>query len=173
MTAPDLSKCAIMQDCAANGATLNLLARKLNQTGYVQRRSALINTEDKARKLRNALWLSQSMATILNEESTEAAQKKIEKQLEYRALAPAAWSRLQTKNDRLNKITKKEIISIMLSVFLVLDNDKIKKDHLMDAFVKCYEKSPTNIHFLVWRTTATSQATPAATPNIAPAPAAK
>jgi hypothetical protein len=32
MTAPDLSKRAIMHDCAGNGATLNLEARKLNQT---------------------------------------------------------------------------------------------------------------------------------------------
>jgi hypothetical protein len=97
MTAPDLSKRAIMQGCARNGATLNLAARKLNQTGYVQRHCGIINTEDKVRKLRNALQLSQSMATILNDR-TEAAQKKIEKQLEYHTLATAALIKLQTKN---------------------------------------------------------------------------
>jgi hypothetical protein len=56
------------------------------------------------RKLRNALQLSQSMVTLSNEHSTEAAQKKIEKQLEYRALAPMALSRLEKKNGELNKI---------------------------------------------------------------------
>jgi hypothetical protein len=66
MMAPDLSKSAIMQDCAGDRATLNLSARKLNQTGYVQRHYGLVNTEDKVRKLRNALQLSQSMTTIVN-----------------------------------------------------------------------------------------------------------
>jgi hypothetical protein len=87
-----------MQDCAGNGATLDLAVRKLNQTGYVQRHCGLINTEDKVRNLRNALQLSQSMAKISNEQSTEAAQNKIEKHLEYRALALAALSKIQTKN---------------------------------------------------------------------------
>jgi hypothetical protein len=68
MTAPDLSKRAIMKDCAGNGAELNLAARKLNQTGYVQRHCGLVNTEVKVRKLKNALQLSQSMATLMNGE---------------------------------------------------------------------------------------------------------
>jgi hypothetical protein len=104
--APDLSKGSIMQDCAWIGATLNLSARKLNQTGYMQRRCGLVDTEGNAMKLRNSLQLSHSIATISNEQSTEATQKKIKKQLEYRALAPAALSRLETKNDEINKITK-------------------------------------------------------------------
>jgi hypothetical protein len=49
----------------------------------------------------------------------------------------------------------------------------MKKDLLVDAFVKCYEKSPTNISVLVWRTATTSQATPAATSDTAKAPAAR
>jgi hypothetical protein len=116
MTSPDLSKRTIMHDCAGNVATLILAARKLNQTGYVQRHCGLINTKDKVRKLRKVFQLSS------NAQSTDAAQKKIEKQLEYRALAPAALIRLQTNNGELKKITKKENLSIMFSVFLVLDD---------------------------------------------------
>jgi hypothetical protein len=44
MTAPYLSKRAILKECAGNGATLNLAARKLNQTGYMQRHCGLVNT---------------------------------------------------------------------------------------------------------------------------------
>jgi hypothetical protein len=98
MTTPDLSTCTIMQDCARNGATRNLAMRKLNQTGYVQCHCGLVNTEDKARKLRKALQLSQSMTTISNEQRTDAEQKKIKKQLAYRVLAQAALSRPQKKN---------------------------------------------------------------------------
>jgi hypothetical protein len=42
LKAPDLSKRAIMQDCAGNGATLNPAVRKLNTTGYTQRRCGLL-----------------------------------------------------------------------------------------------------------------------------------
>jgi hypothetical protein len=88
-------------------------------------------------------------------------------------LAPAALNRLQTKNGELNKIIKKEILSIMLSVFLVLDDDKMNKDILMDAFMKCYEKSPTKIPFIVWRTATTSKATATATSATSTTPAAR
>jgi hypothetical protein len=88
-------------------------------------------------------------------------------------LAPAALGRLQTKNGKFNKNKKKEIPSIMFSVFLVLDDDKMKKDILMDAVMKCYEKSPTNIPFLVWRTTTTSQSILTATSYTSTSPAAR
>jgi hypothetical protein len=77
MTAPDLSKSSGMQDCACNVATINLVTRKLNQTGYIQRHFGLGNTEDKVQKL--------------------------------------------------TKITKKEISSIIFSVFLILEEEKNKK----------------------------------------------
>jgi hypothetical protein len=78
MTAPDLSKRATMKDCAGNGATLNLTARKLNQTGYVHRHCGLVSTEVKVRKLKNALQLSQSMATIKNGQCSERDQQRVE-----------------------------------------------------------------------------------------------
>jgi hypothetical protein len=61
----------------------------------------------------------------------------------------------------------------MFSVFLFLHDYKMKKYILMDAFMKCYEKSPTKIPFLVWRTTTKLQATPASTASTATAPAAR
>jgi hypothetical protein len=83
MTAPDLSKRAIMQDCAGNGATLNLAVRKLNAMGYVHHHCGLVNTDDKVRKLKNALQLSQSMATISNQQTSDTVQKKIDTQMAY------------------------------------------------------------------------------------------
>jgi hypothetical protein len=117
MNAPDLSKRAIMKDCAGNGATLNLTARKLNQTGYVQRHCGLVNTEVKVRKLKNALQLSQYMATITNGQCSERAQQRVEKQIEYCTLAPVALEKLKGKNGELNKITKNEILSIIYFYF--------------------------------------------------------
>jgi hypothetical protein len=95
MTAPDLSKRAIMNDCAGNGATLNLAVSKLNQTGYVQRHYGLVHAEVKVRKLKNALQLSQSMVTLTNGQSSERAQQRVEKHLEYRTLALVALENLK------------------------------------------------------------------------------
>jgi hypothetical protein len=95
MTKPYLSKRAIMKDCAGNAATLNLTASKLNQTGYMQRHCGLVNTEVKVRKLKNALQLSQSMATLTNGQYSEITQQRDEKQLEYRTLAPMALETLK------------------------------------------------------------------------------
>jgi hypothetical protein len=82
MNASDLYKRAIMKDCDGNGATLNLAARKLNQTGCVQCHCGLVNTEVQVRKLKNALQISQSIATITNGQCSERAQHIVEKQLE-------------------------------------------------------------------------------------------
>jgi hypothetical protein len=77
-------------------------------------------------------------------------------------------TRLQKKNGELKKITKKDILSIIFSVCLVLEDVKMNKDLLMDAFMKYYERSSTKVPFLVWRIATTSHATPAA-----PSPAAR
>jgi hypothetical protein len=154
MTAPDLSKRAIMKDCAGNGATINLAARKMNQTGYVQRHCGLVNMEVKVRKLKNALQLSQSMATITNGQCSERDQQRVEKQLEYRTLAPVALEKLKGKNGDLNKITKNEILSIMYLYFLILGNDKKNKPLVLASFMRCYLKAPEKIPFRVWCTDA-------------------
>jgi hypothetical protein len=152
MTAPYLSRRAIMKYCAGNGATLNLAARKLNQTGYMQRHCGLVNTEVKVRKLKNALQLSQSMATITNGQCSERAQQRVENQLEYRTLAPVALEKLKGKNGELNKITKNEILSIMYFYFLVLGNNKKNKPLVLAVFMHCYLKAPEKIPFRVWCT---------------------
>jgi hypothetical protein len=151
MTSPDLSKRSVMQDCAVKRATLNLATRKLNQTGHVQHQCGLVNMEDKVPKLNNALQLSQSMATISNEQSNESAQKKIELQVVYGALAPSALAKLVAKNGNPTKITKKEILSISFSVFRILEEEKHLKDILVEILMKHIDKDPTKIPLEVVR----------------------
>jgi hypothetical protein len=139
-----------MKDCAGNGETINLGARKLNQTGYLQRHCGLVHTEVKVRKLKNALQLSQSIAKITNGQFSERSQQRVEKQLEYCILAPVALEKLKGKNGELNKITKNENLSIMYFYFLILGNDKKSKHLVLAAFMHCYLKAPENIPFRVW-----------------------
>jgi hypothetical protein len=104
----------------------------------------------KVRNLKNALQLSQFMTTITNRQCSERAQQRVEKQLEYRTLAPVALEKLKGKNGELNKITKNEILSIMSFYFLVLGNDKKNKPLVLAAFMHCYLKAPEKIPFHVW-----------------------
>jgi hypothetical protein len=154
MTAPDLSKRAIIKDCAGNGATINLTARKPKQTGYVQHHCGIINMEVEVRMLKNALQLSQSMATIKNGQCSERPQQNVEKQLEYHTLAPVALEKMQGKNGELNKITKNKILSMIYFYFLIWGNDKKNKPLVLAAFMHCYLKAPEKIPFHVWCTDA-------------------
>jgi hypothetical protein len=120
----------------------------------MQSHYGLLNTEVKVRKLKNALQLSQSMATIKNGQSSERDQERYEKQIEYCTLAPVALEKLKGENGELNKITKNEILSVMYFYFLILGNDKKKKHLVLSAFVHCYLKAPERIPFRVWCTDA-------------------
>jgi hypothetical protein len=120
----------------------------------MQRHCGLVNTEVKVRKLKNALQLSQSMATITNGQCSERAQQRFEKQIEYRTLDPLALEKLKGKNGELNKITKNEILSIMYFYFLILGNDKKNKNLVLATFMHCYLKVPEKIPFRVWCTDA-------------------
>jgi hypothetical protein len=91
------------------------------------------------------------MATISNEQSNDPAQKKIKLQVICRALAPYALTKLAAKDGNPAKITKKEILSILFSVFLTLEEEKNKKEILVEIFMKQIDKDPTKIPFEVVR----------------------
>jgi hypothetical protein len=101
------------------------------------------------------------MATISNEQSNEAAQKKIELQVMYRARASSALTKLAAKSDNPAKITKKEILSILFSVFLILEEEKKLKYILVEILMKQIDKDTTKIPFEVARPVATVPAMPA------------
>jgi hypothetical protein len=64
-------------------------------------------------------------------------------------LSPAALSKLQSKKGDPWKITKKEIMSILYSVFLTLDVNTKKKDYLFEAHMRPINKDPTKMAFQV------------------------
>jgi hypothetical protein len=136
-----------MQDCTGNGATLNLAAQNLNHMGYILHHCGIINTL--------------SMATISNELSKDAAQKKIELQAMYHVIAPSALNKLTAKDGNPTKITKKEILSILFSVFIILEEEKNKKEILVAILMKQIDKDPTKIPFEVVRPVATVSEIPA------------
>jgi hypothetical protein len=110
---------------------MNLAARKLNQTGYIQRHCFLVNNEEKVRKLHNQLQLSDTIATINKEPGNEADQKRIKVQSTYSEVVPVAIRKLKANNGDATKLTKKEILAILFFVFHTLEEDKKKKDMLV------------------------------------------
>jgi hypothetical protein len=112
---------------------MNLDARKLNQTGYIQRHYGLVNTEEKVRKLQNQLPLRDSIVIINKEHDNEASQKIIKVQLTYTEVSPVAIRKLKAKNGDATKLTKKEILDILFFVFRTIVEDKKKKDVLVSV----------------------------------------
>jgi hypothetical protein len=146
-TAPDLTNRSIMGDCAGNGATMNLAARKLNQTGYIQCHCGLVNTEEKVRRLQNQLQLSDSI-TIINKEhdnDNESGQNRIKVQSTYSEVALVAIRKLKSKNGDATKLTKKEILAILFFVFHTLEDDKKKKDVLVAVLSHHTRKDQTKL----------------------------
>jgi hypothetical protein len=124
-----------MRDCAGNGATMNLAARKLNHTGYIQCYCGLVNTEEKVHKLQNQLQLSDSIAKNNKEHANEADHKRIKVQSTYSEVAPVAIRKLKAKNGDATKYTKKEIIAVLFFVFYTLEEDKNKKDVIVAVLI--------------------------------------
>jgi hypothetical protein len=85
------------------------------------------------------------MATISNDQSNDNAQMKIELQAMYRAIAPSTLTNLAVKSGKPTKITKKEIVSVIFSVFLILEEEKHKKEILVEILMKQIDKDPTKI----------------------------
>jgi hypothetical protein len=79
----------------------------------------------------------------------------------YRALALSVLTKLTVKDGNPTKITKKEILSILFSVFLILEEEKNKKEILVEILMKQIDKDPTKIQFEVVRPVATVPAMPA------------
>jgi hypothetical protein len=128
-TAPDLAKRSIMGDCAGNGTTMKVAARKLNQTGYSQWHCGLVNTEEKVRKLHG----------------NEAAQKRINVQSTYSEVAPVVIQKVRANNGDATKLTKKEILTTLFFVFHTLEEDKKKKDLLVSVFSHHARKDQTKL----------------------------
>jgi hypothetical protein len=135
-----------------------LAAQKSSHEGYIQRHCGLVNTEAKVKKLKKVLLLSESMVEIAKEH--EAAQKKIRQHITYHTMAPAAVSKLETTNGDTTKVTKKELLSILACVFHALEDDKKKKDVLVEYLMKLAEKEPTKLPCLVIPAPRAPQAVP-------------
>jgi hypothetical protein len=84
---------------------------------------------------------------ITKEKDNETQHKKVDIQIAYRSLAPAAVSKLERKGDEATTLTKNEILCIIFAIFHTLEDDKKKKGTLVDIVIKLAEKSPEKRHF--------------------------
>jgi hypothetical protein len=84
------------------------------------------------------------MATFAKERTHEAAENKIEMQIAHHAMVPTPLPKLQNKGRDPTKVTKKEIMSILYSVFCTLEEEKKKKKNgiLVDILLKIQVKEP-------------------------------
>ena len=108
------TKRAMLRDAKGEGAKLKLAARKLDALGHIKSHSSIANDPDCLRKLQNQLQLSELIAAIERDTKAEETLKKDEDLKERRALGPQAMKKLADKKLRTEKLTKKEICTILV-----------------------------------------------------------
>jgi hypothetical protein len=85
---------------------------------------------------------------ITHQHEDEAAPKKFAVQITYFAMAPAAVSKLEKKQGDLAKLTKREILSIIVCVFHTLKEEKRKKEMLVEVLRTLAGKDPAKLSCL-------------------------
>jgi hypothetical protein len=104
--------------------------------GYVSGHSCFTNDTKALKRLGNRLQLAASLAEMRRFDKDQADKKRDEEQQEIRDRYPAAKQKLAEKNGDVSKITKKEILAILLVDHgLFLREGKHSKQDLVEKLV--------------------------------------
>jgi hypothetical protein len=110
----DLTMRELMKDAGGQGATLKIVKRKLNSLATIQSHSCMANDETQLQVLKNKYELAASLAEIDRKDKANQQAKKNQLLMEKRAKAPDAVAKLAAKGGDVSKLTKLEIVAILL-----------------------------------------------------------
>jgi hypothetical protein len=117
------------------------------QTGFIQYRCGLVNTEVKVKKLKKYLQLTYyNVATIVNNHDNDDVQKWTEMQATYRIIRPEATSKLEKNNGDVSNITKKRSCLSFFTVFFKLKKEKEKKKLCLQSESRWRRKIQESFH---------------------------
>jgi hypothetical protein len=117
-----LQMCSIMRYAHDDGVMMKFVAWKLDNLGCVKSHGGMQNDPERLHRLTNRVEFSQSLAAIAVLEHQDAVQVKVALVEELRTMAPAAKIKLLQNNNDVSKLTKKEILSLLLTWFVVKEN---------------------------------------------------
>ena len=133
-TSLQLNKREIMRYAGGMGASMNMSERKLYQFGYIKSHSGIANDQARLENLANQLMLAKLVESIAEEKKKQAHHNKTAATTKLVALSPEAKRNLANKLGDATNLTKKVITALLLVCYLVEEDDKRKKDALVEIF---------------------------------------
>jgi hypothetical protein len=111
----DLTMRELMKDAGGQGATMTKIAKpKLDSLATIQSRSCMANDETQLQVLKNKYELAASLTEIDPRDKEDQQAKKNQALMEKRAKAPDVVAKLAAKGGDVSKVTKLEIVAILL-----------------------------------------------------------
>jgi uncharacterized protein (DUF1501 family) len=139
-----------MKDAGGQGATMKIAKRKLNSLATIQSYSCMANDETQLQVLKNKYELAASLAEIDRKDKAGQQAKKNQEIMAKRAKAPDAVAKLAAKGGDVSKLTKLEIVAILLVHYDTHENDNAqKKDYLVNLLQGCIQIQPGNLGILI------------------------
>jgi hypothetical protein len=118
----DLRKCSITSHAHGAGATLKLVTQKIDDLRYVKSYDSMHNDPEWLHRSRDRVEFSQLLTVIAVLEQQDVVQAKVVLAKELRAMAPSTKIKLLQNNNDVSKLTKKKIMSLLLTWFAVKDD---------------------------------------------------
>ena len=136
----------LMKDAGGQGATLKIAKRRLNSLATIQSHSCMANDETQLLVLKNKYELAASLAEIDRNDKANQQAKKNQALMEKRAKAPDAVAKLAAKGGDVSKLTKLEIVAILLVYYNMHEKDNThKKEYLVNLLQGCIQRQPGNL----------------------------
>jgi hypothetical protein len=134
----------LMKD--AGGATLKIAKRRLNSLATIQSHSCMANDETQLQVLKSKYELAASLAEIDRKDKADQQAKKNQALMEKRAKAPDAVAKLVAKGGDVSKLTKLEIVAILLVSYNMHEKDNThKQEYLVNLLQGCIQRQPGNL----------------------------
>ena len=111
---------------------MKLAARKLDQMGFYKSHSGLTNSEDVMARRNNQFMLTKSVGEIQKFGVDAAQKKKSAAESSLLDMAPGAKTNLDTNNNDVAKLEKKEICALLMACYATtVDENKSAKTILV------------------------------------------
>ena len=165
-TDTDLLLGSVVRESALTGANRKLPQRRLNAVGEINNRCVIGNSEDRSRKLDEAMILGKSLEAVSRCQQASKSNKEGDATKEMHAKAPAAIAKYIAKGCDAAKLTIPELEAVAhveLATLLKKGKDKAEKVAMLVAKVKELSWAPARSEWQQWNGRAVKRAGKAGT----------
>ena len=121
----DITKRNIMRKVGGTGASIKLGKRTLDNLGYIKSQCCFPNDQQRIEKLERQARLAASIEEIKEYNDRKKKEEQVAASEAMLTGCPESLKKLKDKGGDLTKITKKEIVSILFTVYRIVASDKL------------------------------------------------